>query len=121
MKRRLVGSLIGALAVVVATTVFVAGQGATAKAPAPKETAASAKWTPPRTEWGDPDLQGIWNNAVTTPMERLTDEETAARQAVQPDAVRRKLVAATGPPAGWSDRGRPTNQAFLVVDPPDGR
>ena len=46
-------------------------------------------WTPPQTPWGDPDIQGIWINDVTsTPMERpaefgdrefLTDEEVAAR------------------------------------------
>ena len=50
---------------------------------------APANWTAPRTAWGDPDLQGIWNTANTgTPMERptefgtrefLTDEEIAAR------------------------------------------
>ena len=43
-------------------------------------------WTPPHTPWGDPDLQGIWNNTVSTPLERpsrfagkeaLTDEELA--------------------------------------------
>jgi hypothetical protein len=81
----------------------------------------AVSWTAPRTPWGHPDLQGVWNNAVTTPMERLTDEETAARKRAQPDAVRRRLVSETGPPAGWSDRGRPTNQVSLVVDPPDGR
>jgi hypothetical protein len=54
-------------------------------------------------------------------MERLTDEEIAARKRAQPEAVRRRLVAQTGPPAGWSDRGRATKQASLVIDPPDGR
>ena len=52
--------------------------------------------TPPQTPWGDPDLQGIWTNEVTTtPMERpaehaerelLTDEEVAAR--ARRDAIR---------------------------------
>lgn len=51
--------------------------------------AAAQDWTPPRTPWGDPDLQGIWTYEVTTtPMERpeefgdrefLTDEEVAER------------------------------------------
>ena len=50
---------------------------------------APATWTTPRTAWGDPDLQGIWNTANSgTPMERptefgtrefLTEEEIAAR------------------------------------------
>ena len=44
----------------------------------------------PRTPWGDPDLQGVWNNATTTPLERpldlsgkefLTDEEVSERDA----------------------------------------
>ena len=42
----------------------------------------------PRTPWGDPDLQGVWNNNTIVPLERpealankdlLTDEEVAAR------------------------------------------
>ena len=41
----------------------------------------------PRTGWGDPDLQGVWNNATLTPFQRpvelgtqefLTEEEAAA-------------------------------------------
>ena len=45
----------------------------------------------PRTPWGDPDLQGAWNNATTTPLQRpldlegkefLTDEEVSERDAV---------------------------------------
>ena len=43
-------------------------------------------WTPAMTPWGHPDLQGVWNNTVSTPLERpsrfagkefLTDEELA--------------------------------------------
>jgi len=43
-------------------------------------------WETSRTPWGHPDLQGIWNNTVSTPLERpsrfagkavLTDEELA--------------------------------------------
>ena len=46
--------------------------------------AAGARWTPPRTPWGDPDLQGTWDYKTITPLERplamagrqfLTDEE----------------------------------------------
>ena len=33
-------------------------------APAPRG------WTPPRTSWGDPDLQGYWLNFTYTPLER---------------------------------------------------
>src|SRR5262245_16464651 len=58
---------IGALAVVGFTPIVVRGQTAATKA---ERTAA--KWTPGRTPWGDPDLQGLWNNSTTTPLERPT-------------------------------------------------
>ena len=44
------------------------------KAPLPPKTAPKAApskaWTPPRTPWGDPDLQGVWNDATSTPLQR---------------------------------------------------
>ena len=50
------------------------GEGAqaptAAKAKAPANTAAAKPYTAPRTPWGDPDLQGIWNNATSTPLQR---------------------------------------------------
>src|SRR5262245_36599156 len=65
---------------------YLSGQ---APAPAKPTSASSAKkaWTPPRTAWGDPDLEGTWNFATLTPLERpgeltgketLTNEEAAA-------------------------------------------
>src|ERR1700739_3596069 len=52
---------------------------------------ATKKWTPPKTPWGEPDLQGIWplNHLIATPFQRpekygdhrlLNDEEYAAAQ-----------------------------------------
>src|SRR5579864_7053454 len=50
--------------------------------------AAPKTWTQPRTPDGQPDLQGYWTNATTTPLERpkglgakefYTEEELAAR------------------------------------------
>ena len=50
--------------------------------------AQSQDWAPPRTAWGDADLQGVWNFSVDTPFERpsefgerafLTTEELAQR------------------------------------------
>jgi hypothetical protein len=52
---------------------------------------AGKNWTPPKTPWGDPDLQGIWplNHLIATPFQRpekygdrrlMTDEEFAAAQ-----------------------------------------
>ena len=77
------GGLVVMMAVVPA---FVAGQ-----APAPAAKTADT-WTPPRTAWGDPDLQGLFTNneEAGVPFERsrqfgerrfVTDEEFAAREA----------------------------------------
>ena len=60
-----------ALAAVVVVALFaqahVAGQVQT---PATTVTGAAKAWTPPLTPDGKPDLQGIWNNATLTPLER---------------------------------------------------
>src|SRR5437879_3885691 len=52
---------------------------------APVEAQSKKQW---RTPWGDPDLQGSWSNATTTPLQRpakyagrefLTADERAAQ------------------------------------------
>jgi len=71
------------------------------KAPAPTAPTAAKKWTPPKTSWGDPDLQGAWNSQTSTPLERpragdlaskenLTDQEAAAFRSGQPQDFRTK-------------------------------
>jgi hypothetical protein len=97
---------------------------------------ASKRWTAPRTAWGDPDLQGIWNNSTITEIERpaelsgkqaLTDQEAAAlEQKAAQNRVDRPPKA--GDPGTynqfWFDRGTkvvPTKQTSLIIDPPDGR
>ena len=60
--------------------------------PAPTSAAAATgtatPGTPSRTAWGDPDLQGVWENLQTTPLERakefgtrefMTEQEAADR------------------------------------------
>ena len=95
-------------------------------------------YTPPRTPWGDPDIQGIWPGNVGVPMQRpvefgerstLTDAEFARREAqarAQAQADAQEFVApgtpvGLGPPSHWTERGKPTRQASLIVDPEDGR
>ncbi len=60
--------------------------GAAVPGVAAGQTAVSENWTTPRTDFGHPNLQGIWANNRATPMERpeqfgdkatLTDEELA--------------------------------------------
>jgi len=110
---------------------------------------AQSKYVAPRTPWGDPDLQGKWPSTgmMGVPLERpvtlgekaeLTDEELAARasqaqrQAAQddeefvaprtiPTAEALLTGAGTGPPGLWGERGRPTRQTSLVIDPSNGR
>ncbi len=101
-------------------------------------------YTPPRTPWGDPDLQGIWpgTHMLGVPFERpanlagrteLSDEELAQREEQnrrQAEADNEEFVApraggagaaGTGPPNHWGERGRPQRQTSLIVEPADGR
>ena len=100
--------------------------------------AASAQpYTPPRTSWGDPDLQGVFanDNEYATPLERpdefagktladITPEQFAEirRQATE------KMIAALapgprGPDTWWLENLDLTkrSQPWLIVDPPDGK
>jgi hypothetical protein len=100
---------------------------------AQREAKASAKnWKVRRTPWGDPDLQGVWSYATTTPLSKpdsagdktfLTDEEVAelaVQTAQQQDAPPRP-----GDPGTynnfWWDRGQSTGRTSLIIDPPDGK
>jgi hypothetical protein len=131
MIRRLLASLSGLtmlVALLAATPSPVAGQ---ARTPGGNAAAASKKWTPPRTPWGDPDLQGIWNNGTVTPLQRpkefagretLTEEERAA---LDQDALTRyDRPPRPGDPGFynqiWWDPGPATNRTSLIVDPADG-
>ncbi len=95
-------------------------------------------YTPPKTAWGDPDLQGVWPGNMGVPMQRpanfgdratLTEDEFAKRQeqAKRQAAADAESTAASdsragiGPPSYWTERGKPTRQASLIIDPPDGR
>lgn len=90
------------------------------------------------TEWGEPDLQGIWSNDFDTPLQRptryadkefLTDEERAdldRRRAAAMGRDRRSEIGTDNDVAGAYNAvfvsvkhtGRRTS---LVVDPPDGK
>ena len=93
---------------------------------------------PPRTEWGQPDLQGVWNFAILTPMERpaefadqdtLTDEDVANLVARSAQLTQLLSERGTGEPTGtydefWFDFGTDVSadrRTSLVVDPPSGR
>ena len=89
----------------------------------------------PRTSWGAPDLQGVWDFRSLTPMERpeeLADSETfTAEQAAEfaEDTIRRRSrdndTSDRVVPYNdfWFDEGTAvtTERTSLVIDPPDGR
>ena len=132
--------LAGALAL---ASIVVLAQGQTAPA-------GENKYSPARTPWGDPDLQGIWpgTDMVGVPFERperfgtrlyLTDAELKERE--QQAAKQQELdvldfdlqkppaeiVAlgdvggVTSPPPHWLERGVPSRQSSLIIQPANGR
>ena len=104
-----------------------------ARAQSPSTTGT---WNSPTTLWGDPDLQGIWNNSTTTPLERpaelagkefFTETEVVERD----DEVFRTRNTDRTPRAGdpgtynehWWERGTTAKnqRTSLIIDPPDGK
>jgi hypothetical protein len=109
---------------------------------------AATNWTPPRTAWGDPNLQGIWtsDDSIGVPFERpkrygnrkrLTEEEYAER-AHENNKISTSVQAGVNPQAGywvqhqgvdaepyssnWTEYARRTSrQTSLIVDPEDGQ
>ena len=102
----------------------------------------------PRTEWGAPDLQGIWSNPVVVPLQRpkdfgtrdfLTDEEFAKAERDLLERNKRpgrdsRIVAGKSGLGTEKDVARAYNEHWFgdkptqvgkrtaqVIDPPDGR
>ncbi len=118
---------------------------------APALAAAQPAETALRTPWGDPDLQGIWNNSTLTPFQRpveqadkefLTEEEAADIEQAEIDkneallnrpALRTVAGASVdrgvdGAPGAynnfWMERGTtvlPNRRTSVITDPPNGR
>jgi hypothetical protein len=98
---------------------------------------AQTKWTPPKTPWGDPDLQGSFTNLQEdgTPLERpdqfagrkLEDIKGEELAAIKRDVQKRTITTFQGPLHApehwWQDDLNLTkgHQAWFVVDPPDGK
>ena len=100
---------------------------------------APKRYSPPRTPWGDPDLQGVWNDATSTPLQRpngvkdvLTDEEAADFQAsLANDLTRDRRDGGADADVNrayndhWMDARRlkitADHRTSLIVDPADGR
>ncbi len=97
-------------------------------------------YAPPRTPDGQPDLQGVWSNALLTPLQRpaefadqafLSEEQAAAyKQRRNQETFRgtRDVDVETDVAFAyndfWWDRGTElvkTRRTSLIIDPPDGR
>ena len=113
---------------------------ASAQAPKKATTPTPRKTTVPLTPWGDPDLQGVWNDATSTPMQRpgtvgskdvLSDDEAEEFQAQLANDLNRDrrdggadVDVNRAYNEHWMDSRRlkiTSRRTSLVVDPPDGR
>lgn len=102
------------------------------------QSRTGAAWTPPKTTWGEPSIEGTWTNETITPFERpvalankpfFTADE--AREFERTAATRRDSSDGTSGAGdvgtynqAWFDSGErvvSTLQTSLVIDPPDGR
>jgi hypothetical protein len=108
---------------------------------APKKPAAPARAGVPKTPWGDPDLQGVWNDATSTPLQRpggvgaketLNDEEAEEFQKqLANDLSRDRRDGGADVDVNraynehWMDSRRlkitADHRTSLIVDPPEGR
>jgi hypothetical protein len=112
-------------------------QGSTAANSVATATDASG-WQHPRTEWGDPDLQGMWPiiNLISTPFQRpeqfgdraeLTDEEYAEvqqRLAARDERYQTEIQSNKMGMGHWAEASHNNDAArltSLIVDPPNGR
>ncbi len=148
--RWLSSTVFAAIAAIVMSSALVAQ---TAKTAAPKPSAATTAkagaaakaataeraFTVKKTPWGDPDLQGVWNDATSTPLQRpagkgetVTGEDANLfEEQLANDLSRDRRDG--GPEVDvnraynehWMDsrRLKITNdhRTSLIVDPPDGR
>ena len=134
----LAAALAGAVALL-SLAVSMPGQSPAtpAKAAPSKSTGTSKAATPPRTPWGDPDLQGTWFVMFDVPLERsaanagkefLTDEQVAAADAakgVNPGRNARsadKTQDVSGAyNAVFNSILKTGKRTSMIIDPPDGR
>jgi hypothetical protein len=112
--------------------ISIAAAFAQAPAPAPAKAKpaaakpAATKFVPPKTPWGEPDLQGLWplTHLISVPLVRrgekafLTDEEVAAGQAA---ADRRLANAKSGAIPVADASNKVMRQTSLIQDPPNGQ
>ena len=139
VPRSFVGTAGRALTLALAASAIFPIQAQTSIASPKKTSATASKGTMiPRTPWGAPDLNGVWNGNTMAPLERpdkyankpfFTEQEAAALEKVQRDtALLEDKTAPQGDPGtynqSWTDPAfklLPDRRTSLIVDPTDGR
>ena len=140
MRHRYVAVVFAMFAMIVLASTMAAGQAPKPAAPGAKPATAKP-YTPPKTSWGDPDLQGIYTsddyiglglqrNAQLGDRQFFTEEEIAQREknlanqraTDAQETVNPNARVTAGPPGHWGERARRSpRQTSLILDPPDGR
>ncbi len=127
------------VAVALGASAVVNSQEGGTRTPAARATTARP-FAPPKTPWGDPDLQGGWTNVNENgiPFERpdalagkqleAVDDSELAELVKERDEARLKGAAAIGGretgagPVHWYEHyGAKNSRAWMVIDPADGR
>ena len=131
MRRRFL-ELGGVAVAFVAVTALLKTAPVAGQAPNPSE--------PEATQWGEPDLQGLWTTSSDTPLERparyadkefFTDEERAELDRQRTDFLTQDSrphsrgseqdVGGAYNPAIFLSHKQTGQRTSLIVDPPDGR
>jgi hypothetical protein len=94
------------------TAAVVALFAVPASAQTPAAQSSAKPYTPPKTPWGDPDLQGNWPTTGMIPLQK------PLANAGGRGGARRANPTNNNNPTGPTPRPRP---AAMVIDPPDGR
>ena len=84
-----------------------------------------AQPVPPRTAWGAPDLNGVWNHGTATPLERperhAGRERLSAAEVAVVNAEARSAEGVGARRAVWWERGLSDGRTSMIVDPSNGR
>jgi hypothetical protein len=129
----------GCVAVTAVASLATLSLAAQAPASAGAKAAKAEKYTPPRTPWGDPDLQGVFTNNDESgiPLERpnqfegkkLEDVSEAELEQLRTQREQQRVAVApnlggvpgTNPVHWFENFGAKNSRAWMLVDPADGR
>jgi hypothetical protein len=139
MRKTFSGSMTMVAIVTGAVSMVVSAPITRVSAQAPAASGATpAPAASPKTAWGEPDLQGIWTDETTTPLQRpakyANQEFFTAAERVELDRVRSEVLGRERRAERGTERDvsgsynnvfvsfkRTGARTSLIVDPPNGR